>query len=59
MCDAYLSSPWLDYYRVLDKRESLMIILDNFNICIKHVVTPHMNPVNETIQMRSRNIWFQ
>ena len=37
-----------------------MIIRDNFcEFCIKtYVVTPHLNSLDETVQMRGRNIWF-
>ena len=47
-------------YRALDKREYLAIIRDNFCLfCIKtYVVTPHLNCLDETIQMRGHNIWF-
>ena len=38
-----------------------MIIRDNFcEFCIKtYVVTPHLNRLDETIQMRGHNIWFR
>ena len=41
--------------RTLDKREYLMIIGDMFF----YVVTPHLNHLIETVQMRGHNIWFQ
>ena len=46
--------------RDLDKREYLVIIRDNFcKFCIKtFVVTPHLNRLDETVQMRGHNIWF-
>ena len=46
--------------RALDKGEYLVIIRDNFClICIKtYVVTPHLNRLTETVQMRGHNIWF-
>ena len=48
------------FSRALDKREYLMIIRDNFCLfCIKtYVVTPHLNLLIETVQMRGHNIWF-
>ena len=47
--------------RALDKREYLVIIRDNFcYFCTKtYVVTPHLNHLDETVQMRRHNIWFQ
>ena len=38
-----------------------MIIRDNFvKFCIKtYDVTPHLNHLVETVQMRGHNIWFQ
>ena len=49
------------YFRPLDKREYLVIIRDNFYLfCIKtYVVTPHLNCLNETVQMKGHNIWFR
>ena len=46
--------------RALDKKEYLVIIRDNFcYFCIKaYVVTPHLNRLDETVQMRGHNIWF-
>ena len=43
------------------KREYSVIIRDNFcYCCIKtYIVTPHLNRLNETVQMRGHNIWFQ
>ena len=37
-----------------------MIIRDNFGyFCIKtYVVTPHLNCLAETVQIRDHNIWF-
>ena len=45
----------------LDKREYLVIIRDNFcEFCIKtYVVTPHLNHLQETVQMRGYSIWFR
>ena len=38
--------------------EYLVIIKDNF--CMKtYVVTLHLNPLIETVQMKGHNIWFQ
>ena len=47
--------------RALDKREYLVIIRDNFCLfCTKsYIVTPHLNRLDETVQMRGHNIWFQ
>ena len=47
--------------RALDKREYLVIIRDNiFHFCMKiYVVTPHLNGLNETVQMRGHNIRFR
>ena len=41
--------------------EYLMIIRDNFcKFCIKtYVVTPHLNHLKKTVQMKGHNIWFQ
>ena len=38
-----------------------MVIRDNFcEFCIKtYVVIPHLNRLNETVQMRGHNIWFR
>ena len=38
-----------------------MITGDNFcTFCINiYIVTPHLNPLNETVQMRGHNILFQ
>ena len=46
--------------RALDKREYLVIIRDNFcYFCIKtYVVTPHLKCLNEMVQMRGHNIYF-
>ena len=37
------------------------MIRDKFGLfCIKsYVVTPHLNRLIETVQMRGHNIWFQ
>ena len=45
----------------LDKKEYLVIITDNFcQFCTKtYVVTSHLNRLDETVQMRGHNIWFQ
>ena len=42
-------------------RVYLVIIRDNFStFCTKiYVVTPHLNRLDETIQMRGHSIWFQ
>ena len=47
-------------YRALDKRDYLIIIRDNFCLfCIKmYVVTPHLNRLVKTVQIRGHNIWF-
>ena len=47
-------------YRAVDKREFLVIIRDNFcKSCIKtYVVTPHLNRLNEMVQISGHNIWF-
>ena len=46
--------------RAHDKTKSLVIIRDNF--CQFHVktyvVTPHLNRLDETVQMRGHNIGF-
>ena len=46
--------------RALDKGEHLTIIRDKFcSFCIKtYVVTSHLNPLFETVQMRGHNIGF-
>ena len=51
----------LQEYRALDKREYLVIIRDDFsNFCIKTLCCdPHLNRLNETVQMRGHNIWFR
>ena len=48
-------------FGALDKREYMMIIRDNFcKLCIKtYVVTPHLNRLVKTVQMRGHNIWFK
>ena len=47
--------------RALDQREYLVIIEANFcQFCTKtYVVTPHLNRLDETVQIRSHNIQFQ
>ena len=47
-------------FRALDKMENLMINRNNFCLfCMKpYVVTPHLNRLNETVQMNGDNIWF-
>ena len=56
--------------RALNKREYLVIIRDNFcKLCIKNIccdpssepshLTPHMNRLDATVQMRGHNIWFR
>ena len=49
-----------DTDRALDKREYLVIIGDNFcKFFIKtYVVTPHLNRLDKTVQMRGHNIQF-
>ena len=46
--------------RALDKREYLVIIRDIFCqfYCKTYFVTPHLNRLDETVQMRGHNIWF-
>ena len=48
-------------YRALDKSEYWVIIGDNLCLfCLKtYVVTPHLNHLNEMVQMRGQNIWFR
>ena len=47
--------------RAPDKREYWVIIWGNFlYFCIKtYVVTPHLNRLDETVQMRGHNITFK
>ena len=47
--------------RALDKTEYLVIIRDKFcQFSAKtYVVTPHLNRLDETVQMRGHNKWFQ
>ena len=47
--------------RALDKIKYLVIIRDNFcQFCSKtYVVIPHLNHLDEMVQMRGHNIWFQ
>ena len=47
--------------RALDKREYLVIFRDNFCLfCIKiYVVTPHLNRLDERVQIRGYTIWFR
>ena len=44
--------------RAVDKRKYLVVIGDNlYKFCIKtYVVTPHLNCLDETVQMRGHNI---
>ena len=46
--------------RALDKRKYLIIIWDNFSyFSMKpYVVTPHLNRLKETVQIRGHNICF-
>ena len=44
-------------FRALDKRQYLMIFFLIFSTK-PYVVTPHLNCLNETVQMRGHNIWF-
>ena len=47
-------------FRAVVKRGYLMIINDNFSyFSLKpYVMTPHLNPLKETVQMRGHNIHF-
>ena len=49
--------------RLLDNREYMYLVVmrDNFcSFCMKiYVVTTQLNRLNETVQMRGHNIWFQ
>ena len=47
--------------RAVNKRETLVIIMDNFCLCsIKtYVVTPHLNCLDEAFQIRAHNICFR
>ena len=49
--------------KLKDKREYLVIIMDNFcQFCMEtymYVVTPHLNRLDKTVQMRGHNIWSQ
>ena len=58
---AFKPKPSIRFNRGLDKKEYLVIISDNFcKFCIKtFVVTPHLNRLDETVQMRGHNIWFR
>ena len=51
----------IDICRAIDKREYLVIIRDNFcQFYIKtYVVTPHLNRLFKTVQMRGHIIWFR
>ena len=50
---------FLTLLKALDKREYLIIIRIIFvNSASKHVVTPHLNHLDEMVQMRGHNIWF-
>ena len=48
------------FSRAVDKREYLVIIRDNFCYFFlkTYVVTPHLNRLDETVQMRGHNIRF-
>ena len=50
----------LDLYCAVDKRDHFVIIRDNFcKFCIKtYTVTPHLNRLTETVQIRGHNIWL-
>ena len=55
----FTGSPLRVAIRAVDKREYLVIISDDFcKFCIKNVVTPHLNRLDETVQTRGHNIWF-
>ena len=47
-------------FRALDKWEYLMIIRDKIcKFCIKpYVMTPELNRLDETVQMRCHNTWY-
>ena len=51
----------ISVFRALDKREYLVIIRDDFcSLSIKtYVVTPHLNRLVGTVQMRGHIIWFR
>ena len=59
--DHYDHMQKVSFVRALDKRKYLVIIRDNFcEFCLKtNVVTPHLNRVNKTVQMKGHNIWFR
>ena len=44
-------------YRALDKSEYLIINCENFSMK-PYVVTPHLNRLTETVQIKGYNIWF-
>ena len=48
------------HFRALDRRRCLMIIQNNFSYFSSkpYVVTPHLNGLIETVQMRGHNICF-
>ena len=48
-------------FRALEKMEYLVISKDNFSYFSSkpYVVTPYLNRLNETVQMRGHNIWFR
>ena len=54
-------SKFVRTFRALDKREYLVIIRDNF--CqfstITFIMTPHLNRLNETVQMRVTTYSFE
>ena len=51
----------IELNRAVDKREYLVIIRDKFcQFYIKtYVVTPHLNRLFKTVQMRGHIIWFR
>ena len=48
-------------FRALDKKEYLLTIRDNFyKLCINtYVLTPNLNRLSETVQIRGHNIWLR
>ena len=64
ICDAFKGKAFIEIImsnRAVDKLEYLVIIRDNFcSFCIKsYVVTPHLNRLDETVQMRGHKVWFR
>ena len=61
MVQSYFDSPTVKAPKALDKRGYLVMIMDNF--CYfsinTYVVTPNLNCLDETVQMRGHNIWFR